>query len=182
MKKKVLIILADGFEDVEAVAPMDVLDRAGVGVTLAGLEAKEVKSAHGIKVLADTTLDALTEEFDAVILPGGGGGAKKLSESEKVKNIITTMNDKGKVVAAICASPAWVLAPTGILNGKKATCYPGEEKAFPPEVKASNEAVVVDGNIVTSRGPGTALLFGLKLAEILVGKEVANTVKSKMLI
>ncbi|MFH1594116.1 MAG: DJ-1 family glyoxalase III [Candidatus Omnitrophota bacterium] len=182
MIKRALIILADGFEETEAVGPIDILRRAGVDVTIAGLSGKEISGGHGIKVLADKTLDDVSEEYDALILPGGGGGADNLSRSEKVKTLIREMNDKGKIVAAICASPAVVLSPTGILNKKRATCYPGMEDAFPADTVCSKNPVVVDGNIITSRGPGTALLFGIKLAELLVGKDKADDVRKGMLI
>ena len=180
--KKALIILADGLEDVEAVSVIDVLDRAGVSVLQVGLSKKEVISAHGIKVTAGMTIDDIKETYDAIILPGGGKGAENLSKSSKLKALIKSMNSKKKIVAAICASPAVVLKPTGILEGKKATCYPGAEGAFSESTVFSEEKVVVDGNIVTSRGPGTALLFGLKLAELLSGKEKARDLKKRMLI
>jgi len=180
--KKALMVLADGFEEVEASAPVDVLRRANVNVTIAGLSKKEVPGARGIKVLADTTLDEAKGDFDAVIFPGGQAGAENLSKSERVRNLIKEMNKKGKIIAAICASPAVVLAPTGVLKDKKAACYPGMEKEFSKDTCSSTEAVVIDGNIVTSKGPGTALDFGLKLAELLAGKEIASSVKEKMLV
>src|SRR4030042_4802488 len=167
-QRRVLIILADGFEEIEAMGPADILRRAGIDVMLAGLSAREVTSARGVKILADSELDKLNGEVEVVVFPGGSLGAKNLSKSEKVKTIIKEMHGKKKIIAAICASPAVVLAPTGILNGKKATCYPGMEDMFSSEVTFSDEAVVVDKNVITSRGPGTACLFGIKLAERLV--------------
>ncbi|MBL7157852.1 MAG: DJ-1/PfpI family protein [Candidatus Omnitrophica bacterium] len=180
-EKKVLIVLADGFEDIEGIAPVDILDRAGVNVKVAGLSKREVISGHGVKISTDAKLDEFEEEFDCVVFPGGSLGAENLSKSETVKNIIKKMHAEGKIIAAICASPAVVLAPTGILKGKKATCYPGMEKTFPASVKFVDEEVVVDGNIITSKGPGTAHLFGLKLAELLAGKTARDAVKTKML-
>jgi len=182
MAKKAVILLADGFEEIEAMAPFDILKRAGIEVTLAGLSALEVKTAHGAKVIADSKLDDLKADFDAVILPGGGLGAENLSKSEKVKKLLKKMHFKGKLIAAICASPAYVLAPAGILSGKKATCYPSCKEMLPGDVSFSDEAVVVDGNILTSKGPGTAIAFGTKLAEILAGKRVADSIKTKMLL
>lgn len=181
MKKKALLVLADGFEEVEALSPFDVLKRAGCDVTLAGLNAKEVKSARGVKVLTDVKINDLKGDFDAIILPGGGLGAENLSKSEKVNVLIKEMFVQGKLIAAICASPTKVLAPTGILSGKKATCYPSEKDNFPGDVTFVDEPVVVDENVVTSKGPGTALLFGIKLAELLVGKSVATSIKKDML-
>ena len=182
MKKKVLIVLADGFEELEAVAPIDVLKRAGLEVTIAGLDKSNIESARGLKILTDSKLDDIKGEFDCLILPGGGEGAENLAKSLKLKSLIKDMYNRGKLIAAICASPVLVLSPTGILKGKKATCYPGVEKEFSPDVKFVNENIVVDGNIVTSRGPGTALLFGLKIVEILIGKETADSLKEKMVI
>jgi len=181
MAKKVLIVLANGFEDVEAITVLDVLDRAGLEVTLAGVSEKEVKSAHGAKVITDTKLGELKEEPDCLVLPGGSRGAENLSKSKGLKNLMIKMYNEGKLIASICASPAVVLAPTGILNGKKATCYPGMEKTFPKDVTFRDDPVVVDNNVITSKGPGTALLFANKLAEILAGKDTANLVKKKML-
>ena len=179
--KKALVILANGFEEIEAIAPVDILRRAGVNVKLAGLSGLPIKGGHGIKFMADIELANLNEEFDAVVLPGGGGGAENLSKSDKVKSLVKKMHKKRKIIAAICASPAVVLAPTVILSGKKITCYPSEKDSLPSNVTFLDEPVVVDGNIVTSKGPGTAILFGLKLAEILAGKDVAASLKVKMI-
>jgi 4-methyl-5(b-hydroxyethyl)-thiazole monophosphate biosynthesis len=118
---------------------------------------------------------------DAVILPGGMPGAKNLSESKKVSEMINKANHERRVVAAICAAPALALAPTGILNGKKATCFPGMEKHFPSAVQFSEDRVVTDGNIVTSRGAGTAMEFSLKLVEQLMGHENAWILKEQLL-
>ena len=180
--KKVLAVFADGFEEIEAIGVVDILRRAGLFVTIAGLSGFEVTSARGIKIRADISLDSVKEEFDAVVFPGGGIGAGNLSKSETVNAMIKKMHAQGKIVAAICASPALVLAPTGILDGKNATCYPGMEKEFSKKVKFQDKPVVVDGNVVTSKGPGTAFLFGLKIVEILKGKDAAETVKREMLI
>jgi len=180
--KKALMILADGFEEIEAFSPVDILRRADIEVTIAGLSGKAIESARGVKVTADIGLTEAEGEFDAVVFPGGAAGAENLAKSEKVKSIIKSMHAKGKIIAAICASPAWVLAPTGILKDKNATGYPGTEKEFPKDVKFKSELVVADGNIITSKGPGTAALFGLKLVEILAGKEKAEDLKKKMLI
>ena len=181
--KRALLVLADGFEDIEAAAPFDILKRAGVAVKTAGLESQEVKSARGLKITTDTTLDAIEEEeFDCIVLPGGSGGAEKLSKSVKLKTLIQKMSKNGKIIAAICASPAWVLAPAGILDGKNATCYPGAEKSFSAKTNYINKEVVVDENIITSQGPATALLFGIKIVEMLRGSNIADTIKKNLLI
>ena len=182
MAKKVLIILADGFEEIEAITPIDVLRRAGVEVILAGLSGKIITGAHGVKFQTDVTLDEYKDLPDAIILPGGMPGAQNLGRSPKVAELVKKVNSQNKVVGAICAAPALALAPTGILNGKKATCYPGFEKDFPSSVTFSSDRVVVDGNIVTSRGPGSAFEFALELVEKLVGKEKAETVSEGMLV
>ena len=181
MKKQAVIILAKGFEEVEALTPMDILRRCGVNVTIAGLGSELVEGAHGTSVKADIVFEKYEASPDAVILPGGMPGAENLASSTKVKGLISNLNSGKKIVAAICASPALVLAPTGILKGKKATCYPGMEKSFLSNVKFSDSEVVQDGNIITSRGPATAFAFGLKIAENLVGKSTADMVGKQML-
>jgi 4-methyl-5(b-hydroxyethyl)-thiazole monophosphate biosynthesis len=182
MPKTALLILAEGFEEVEAIGPVDFLRRAGVRVTIAGLTDLTVKSARHIGVAADILLKDLKEMPDAVILPGGFSGATNLAKSREVAELVKKMNAAGKVVAAICAAPAAVLAPLGILDGKKATCYPGCESDFSKATVHSMGRVVEDGNIITSQGPGTALEFAFVIAVRLAGKEMAETVRSKMLI
>lgn len=182
MKKKALIILAEGFEEIEAIAPIDILRRAGVEVCIASLNPEQllVKSSQGVQIQTETSLDKLSADFDACILPGGPG-TKLLSESDLVKSLISVMFKENKIIAAICAAPALVLAPTGILDGKNATCYPDMEKNFNPDTTFCGDKVVVDGNIITSRGPGTALAFSLAITEELVGKNTADTLKEKTL-
>lgn len=181
MGKRVLVILADGFEEIEAITPIDVLRRAGLEVTLAGLSGKMVTGAHGIKFQADVLLDEYKDLPDAVVLPGGMPGAQNLGQSPKVAEIIKKMNSQQKIIGAICAAPALALAPTGILDGKKATCYPGFERNFSSSIAFSNDRVVVDGNVITSRGPGSALEFSLELVEKLVGKEKSQTLSEGLL-
>ncbi len=182
MPKTALVILAEGFEEVEAIAPVDVLRRAGVRVMIADVNSLIVKSSRKIGVEADILLKDLAEIPDAVILPGGLPGATNLAKSEDVAKLVKKMNAAGKLVAAICAAPAAVLTPLGILDGKKATCYPGCESDFSAKTVHSQERVVADGNIITSQGPGTALEFALMIAARLVGQEMADTVRGKMLI
>jgi 4-methyl-5(b-hydroxyethyl)-thiazole monophosphate biosynthesis len=173
--------LADGFEETEAIASIDILRRADINVIMCGLNNKTVTGAHDIKVEADMTLDDFSDDLDALVLPGGMPGAEHLARSEKVKKLIQETNNKGRVVAAICASPAVVLAPTGILSGKRATCYPGMEKELGKDTAFIEENVVVDGNIITSRGPGTALQFALAIVEKMLGKDAADTHKKRTL-
>lgn len=181
MTKKALIILAEGFEDIEAVAAIDILRRAGIDVTVAGLNSDRVKGARGTTVLADRELSEADADFDAVVLPGGMPGATNLANSPLVKSLITKMHQAGKIVAAICASPSVVLAPTGILKGKTVTGFPGMTENFGKDVVVKEDSVVVDQNIITSRGPGTALLFAFAIVEKLVGKEAADRVKKATL-
>lgn len=176
MKKKALVILAEGFEDIEAVTPIDILRRVNVEVIVAGLTSETVKSARGTVIKADTLLENAGEGYDVVILPGGMPGADNLANSAKVKKMILKMNADGKIIASICASPALVLSPMGLLDGKRATCFPGMETNFSAKVKFSREKVVQDGNIITSQGPATAFPFALKIAENLVGKDMAEMV------
>lgn len=181
MPKRALIILAEGFEEIEATAPIDILRRAQVEVIVAGLNNKEICGAHGIKINADILLEEFRQDADALILPGGSPGAENLSKSKKVSELIKAMFKGNKIIAAICASPALVLEPTGILKNKKATCYPGMEKLFSQDVQFCQEAVVRDGNIITSRGPATALPFALAIVEALVDKTTADALGERVL-
>jgi 4-methyl-5(b-hydroxyethyl)-thiazole monophosphate biosynthesis len=178
MKKKALIVFAEGFEEMEGIIPLDLLRRAGVEVTVAGLGSKEITGSRArLTVLCDALLEDVHDLFDAIILPGGMPGATNLKESEMVNVLTKTLAKSGKIVAAICATPAVVLAPLGILDGKKATCYPSMEKEFHHSTTHSREAVVIDKNIITSQGPGTAFLFGLAIVEALLGKEKRTEVE-----
>lgn len=181
MAKKALVILAQGFEEIEAVTVIDILRRAEVRVTVAGLIGLEVKGSRELIVNADSLLDGVTDDADAYVLPGGGMGATNLAGSEKVAELLKKANSKGKIIAAICAAPAVVLAPLGILDGKNATCYPGMEEDFKSSTTFCEDAVCVDGNIITSRGPATALEFALVVSEKLCGKETADKVRKATL-
>ena len=184
-EKKVLVILADGFEEVEALSPIDVLRRSGAAVTVAGLKPERgnlVRGAHDVWVHCDVELlDVREDRFDAIVLPGGMPGALNLHKSEVVNSVVLDTYKRGDLICAICASPAFVLAPTGILNGRKCTCYPGCEEKY-SHLNFCGERVVRDGNVITSAGPGTALEFGLAISEALFGNEVSAAVKSGMLV
>jgi len=180
-KKKILLLLAEGFEEIEAIAIFDILKRSGLDVIVAGLSTKEIKSARNMVIKTNITLNEISEDFDALVLPGGVG-AERLHESKKVTSLIKKMHGDGKIIAAICAAPAVVLAPCGILEGKKITCYPSFKDKLPEVVSFIDKGVVVDSNIITSQGPGTVFSFGLKIAEILIGEKIVNTVKQKMLL
>jgi len=185
MAKKALVLLADGFEDVEAVTPIDYLRRAGIEVTTASIMTDLTVTSRwgGIKIIADTALTEILKEktdiWDAVIIPGGMQGAVNLAASEKTGFLLRETASAGKLICAICASPAVVLHPLGLISGKKFTCYPGmEEKVTGAEWLDSR--VVVDGNIITSRSAGTAGEFAVAIIEKLIdeaaGKKIADTV------
>ena len=197
MAKKALVLLADGFEDVEAVTPIDYLSRAGVEVTTVSIsENLTVKSKWGgIKVTACTTLVELakqgTDGYDAVILPGGMPGSTNLAASKETALLLKKMAAEGKVICAICAAPALVLAPLGLLAGKNFTCYPGmEEKVNATRSDAaccdggkwSDSRVVIDGNVITSRGAGTAGEFAAAIIEKLLDKAAAQKIADAVLL
>jgi 4-methyl-5(b-hydroxyethyl)-thiazole monophosphate biosynthesis len=174
---KVLIPLAEGFEEMEAVTVIDVLRRAGVDVVTAGIPGSIVIGSRNVQITGDKKIsDIDPEDFDAIVLPGGYPGYVNLGKSHKIVNIITTFNEKNKLIGAICAAPT-ILAKVGILEDKKATVYPGMEKELP---YPRGDKVVVDGNIITSQGPGTAIPFALKLIELLVDKGKAKAIKNDL--
>ena len=183
MAKKALVLLAQGFEEIEAATPVDVLRRAGVEVVAAGIGGTTIKGAHGLIYSADAELSAAAgDTVDAVVIPGGMPGAKNIGESAIAKKLTEAVVKSGRLAAAICAAPVFTLGSWGLLAGKKATCYTGMEGMFPSEVIFSAERVVTDGNIVTSRGPGTALEFSLTVAALLAGRETAEKVASDMIV
>lgn len=183
--KQIVVFLADGFEEIEALSPVDYLRRAGAEVITAatGKSVREVNGAHGITVLADTTLDEYLSGMkalpDAVVCPGGMPGASNIAACGKAVELIRTMNESGRLVAAICASPAIVLPATGALKGKEWTCYPGMQSNAAEYVSSyKNEVFVTDGNLVTSRGPGAAEQFAMELVRILCGEDTALNVRT----
>jgi 4-methyl-5(b-hydroxyethyl)-thiazole monophosphate biosynthesis len=178
MAKKALIILAEGFEEIEAITAIDILRRAGVEVTMAGLTDTRVKGSRGVLISAEKTFEAARKsDFDALILPGGMPGAANLAASPQVKS----MHQADKIIAAICAAPSLVLAPAGILTNKSVTGFPGMMENFEKSTTYKETSVVVDANIITSRGPATALAFALAIAEKLTGKEIADKVRQATL-
>jgi 4-methyl-5(b-hydroxyethyl)-thiazole monophosphate biosynthesis len=178
---KVAVIFADGFEEVEAMAIVDVLRRAEINVIIAGLHEGPVTSARNVKVLPDTVIDSIrAEDFDMLVLPGGQPGSDNLNSDERVINLIRDFNGSGKLTGAICAAP-YVLARAGILEGKHATAYPSFRDKL-GKALYEEKTVVEDGNILTSRGPGTALCFGLAIVKRLAGAEKAQQIKEAMLL
>jgi len=169
----ILIPLTDGFEEIEAVTPVDVLRRAGFNVVTAGIPGTMLTGANGTKITTDKKLEDIdTNEFDAIVLVGGPG-YRNLGNSNKVLAALRDFNSKNKTIAAICMAPS-ILAKAGIINEKKATISPGQEREVP---RPRGERVVVDGNIITSQAPGTAMEFSLKIVEKLGGKEKSDKLK-----
>ncbi len=178
---RVALLLADGFEEVEAVAVIDVLRRAGIETVIAGLHAGPVASARKLQVLPDTVIDTVkAEDFDMLVLPGGQPGADNLNADPRVKELIKGFAQKGKLTGAICAAP-YVLANAGVLQGKRATSYPSYKDRL-GGATYEEKTVVTDGNVLTSRGAGTALAFGLAIVERLINREKAQKIKEAMLI
>ena len=167
--KTALILFAEGSEELEAVTTINILRRGGITATVAGLHAGALRGSRGTMLLPDTTLDeALAHSYDMVVLPGGQPGTNNLKADTRVLKLVRQMAADGRYVAAICAAPS-VLASAGLLDGKRATRYPGTLDTF-SQVRQQSAAVVEDGKLITSRGPGTAMDFALTLVERLVGK------------
>ena len=174
--KKALILLAEGVEEMEAVIAIDVLRRAGIEVTSASTgPAREVTASRGVRLIADTMLnDARPADFSALLIPGGAGGSRRLAGDTRVLELVRSFVQARKLVAAVCAGPLALLA-AGVLTGVRITCHPAVRDQF-PGVQVCNDRVVVDGNFITSQGPGTSMEFALAIAKRLVGEEVAAKV------
>lgn len=180
--KTVLVPLAEGFEEIEAVVIIDVLRRAGVEVRVAGLARGPVTGSHGIQVATDCTLD----EVDAaglamIVLPGGMPGAANLEKDQRVLALVRALESTGRTVAAICAAPR-VLAAAGVLRGRSATAYPSVRAQLAGAEVVDRPRVVRSGPIVTSQGVGTALEFALELVDELAGSSVARELRAKLLV
>ncbi|MFP5505790.1 MAG: DJ-1 family glyoxalase III [Gammaproteobacteria bacterium] len=175
----VLVPLAQGCEELEAVTIIDLLRRAGIEVVSAGLDEQPVRASRGTVLIPDTTLDAVADrDFDMIVLPGGLPGADHLDRDPRVRDRLKRMAAAGRYVAAICAAPK-VLASSGLLDRRKATSFPGVLDALDvPGLNYREEAVVQDGRIITSRGPGTAMDFALTLIENLAGQAKRDQVEA----
>jgi 4-methyl-5(b-hydroxyethyl)-thiazole monophosphate biosynthesis len=175
----VLVPLAEGFEELEAVTIIDILRRAGIEVVVASLAGSTVTGSHGIRIATDTPLAALVEQdFDMIALPGGMPGAEHLKNDPRIAEFVRRLHARGHPVAAICAAPM-VLAAAGVLDGRRATSYPGF-LAGAADTAVVGDAAVVDRNVITSRGPGTALDFALALVEELAGRAARETIESRL--
>ncbi len=178
---KVYEFLANGFEDIEALAPVDILRRGGVEVvTVSVSDSLYVESAHGITMKADALVaDADFSDADMLVLPGGMPGTRNLGMCEKLRQTLVAQNEKGGLIAAICAAPM-VLGGLGLLAGRRATCYPGFEEHL-AGAEYVEESVVVSGNVTTGRGPGAAMAFGYQLLSNFVGADVVEALKTGMI-
>jgi 4-methyl-5(b-hydroxyethyl)-thiazole monophosphate biosynthesis len=177
---KIMVLLGEGFEEVEFVTIVDILRRAGVEVTVVGLKSGPIDGSHGIKVMPDTSVDSIGgSQFDGVVLPGGYPGFVNLGNDERVLKLVREMSLSGKYLTAICGAPA-VLSQAGVIEGKKVTIHPGVKDQL---VTGSyvDQRVVVDGRVVTSQGPGTAMEFSLKLVEMFVGRAKMEEVREDIL-
>lgn len=177
---RVLIPLAEGCEELEAVTIMDILRRAGVDILAAGLEPGRILASHGTVLVPDTSLPQVMDEtFDMVVLPGGMPGSEHLKNDSRVLALLQSTVARGGRVAAICAAPM-ALHAAGLLEGRRATSYPGVLDCLPGTHRYVTDAVVVDGPVITSRGPGTALDFALTLAQLLAGSAVRSQVEASL--
>jgi 4-methyl-5(b-hydroxyethyl)-thiazole monophosphate biosynthesis len=193
-----VLLLAEGFEEVEAVTPADFLRRAGIDVRLVGVTGKIVAGNHGIRITADTTLEELGPDawrprrlealssggvdIEGVIVPGGMPGAANIAASEAAVALIRRLFSQGKLVAAICAAPAVVLTAAGIVGGRRVTCFPGFEERFDGTgAHFAEDRVVEDGNLITSRGAGTAAEFAIRIIERIAGQDEALEVHRRTL-
>lgn len=173
----VLVPLAQGSEELEAVTVLNILRRAGIEAVSASLDGQPIRGSRGTMLIPDTSLDeALKRNFDMVVLPGGQPGTNNLKADARIIKLVQRMATEGSYVSAICAAPS-VLATAGLLDGKRATSFPGSLDAF-PKVSRQPQAVVEDGKLITSRGPGTAMDFALTLVERLTSKAKRDEVEA----
>ena len=178
---KVLIPLAQGCEELEAITLIDLLRRANIEVCTASLSDEPVKCARGTVIIADTLLETVLEDdFDLMVLPGGLPGADNLNADPRIHQLITRLSGEGKLIGAICAAPK-VLLKNGLLNGKKATAYPGSLSALDlSNITLNDKAIQIDGKVITSKGPGTAMDFALTLIELLIDKTAREKVETPL--
>ncbi len=182
MDKQILVPIADGTEEIEAVCIIDVLRRAGASVTVASVDSLQVTASRGVKLVADCLIKDCTDKvYDLIALPGGMPGAEHLRDSQDLRILLERQQKEGRLYAAICASPVVILQHHGLLKSMNATCHPAFTDTL-VNIEAVETRVVVDGICITSRGPGTAIEFALKLVECLYGKEKAGEIAEPMVI
>ncbi|MBM7556629.1 DJ-1 family glyoxalase III [Halanaerobacter jeridensis] len=177
---QIVIPLADGFEETEAITNIDVLRRAGLNVVTVSLGSLTVHGDHGIDVQADQNISDLDlDQVEGIVLPGGMPGAKHLKEDKRVVELVEKLDEEDGLVAAICAAPM-VLEEAGVIEDRPATSYPGFDEQM-PSCRYQQDRVVVDDNLVTGRGPGVALEFAIKIVELIVGQDKAEELKAAMI-
>ena len=182
MSKNVLVPIANGSEDIETASIVDVLRRAGATVIVASVGTLQVTASNGLKLVADQLIsECVNESYDLIALPGGMPGAEHLRDSKELTELLKRQHQDGKLYAAICASPFVVLHQYGLLAQRKATAYPGFAEKL-ENTESIDSRVVVDENCITSRAPGTAMEFALKLAEVLYGEQKAREIAESMLV
>ncbi|MCI6989207.1 MAG: DJ-1/PfpI family protein [Campylobacter sp.] len=177
---KVAVMFANGFEEIEAISVVDILRRGGVDTISVGLEKKNVTGAHDIELITDTVLDEIkVDDFEMIVLPGGLPGAEYLAKSEKMGEVLREFDAKNLKIAAICAAP-WALSTAGVLKNSY-TCYPGFEKNVAHKGYTDASNVIKDANIITSKGPATAMEFALELLKELKSDKIYNEIKDGLL-
>lgn len=182
MSKTVLVPIADGTEEIEAVTLIDILRRAGADVTVASVDKRQITASRGVKIVADCLIDDCRDtEFDLVVLPGGIPGAEHLRDDPTLTDILARQHRDNRWYGAICAAPAVVLQSQGLLKDRQATSHPGFADRLDAD-RRSDSAVVIDGNCATSQGPGTAMAFALELVALLYGQAKAEEVAAPMVI
>ncbi|MDC0745000.1 DJ-1 family glyoxalase III [Polyangium mundeleinium] len=179
---RALVLLAEEAEEMEATISVDVLRRASIEVVLAGIDgASPVCCSRGVRIVPDVALAEVTGSFDVVVLPGGKGGADRLAASPEVGALLRAQAEAGRLVAAICAAPI-ALAAHGVFAGRRMTCHPSVREIVARHGKHEGEAVVIDGSLVTSQGPGTTFLFALTLVEMLCGVTTRDAIRAPMML
>lgn len=178
---KIIIPISNGFEEIEAITIIDVCRRANIDVTIAAIEELETIGAHNIKIKADCKIENInSDDFDMIVLPGGVPNAFTLAENQKVQSLLKEFKSKNKMIGAICAAP-YALHKADVLN-ENFTCYPSFEQKIKLDGYHENDAVVIDNNVITSRGPATAMFFALEIVNILCDEETYISVKSGLLV
>lgn len=184
MTKKVALFIENGSEELEFIAPLDIMRRANLEVDLISANNEDfITSSHNVKILADKKIDEVNNilEYDAIVIPGGMPGSTLLRDNKKIIEFYQTMYNSGKLVAAICAAPI-VLSAAGITDDKEVTSYPGFDKEINYKNYNSEKAVVIDKNVITAQGPAVAILFGYEIVNYLLQDNTAEDVKKAMLV
>ena len=184
MTKKVALFIENGSEELELIAPLDVMRRANLEVDVISANNEDfITSAHNVKIMADKKIEEINNilDYDAIVIPGGMPGSTLLRDNKKIIEFYQTMYNSGKLVAAICAAPI-VLSATGITDDKEVTSYPGFDKEINCKSYNSEKAVVVDKNVITAQGPAVAILFGYEIVNYLLQDNTADDIKKTMLV